>query len=194
MGKNDYTKRQLALALKELIKTLPLKKITVQNIVDHCGLNRGTFYYHFYDRQELINWIYHSDITEPTRKILQGAPEQWSEISQFGLNIMLRDKELYLQAMKAEGQNNLSSYMRTEIVQNWNLLVSRYMDFFHSEFKDANLSFFAEFMANGAWAMLMKWVNTNMQESPAVLADLIDTIAGYSMEAVAIRSCQNVSV
>ena len=77
-AKNDYTKKQIAAALMECLRSKPLKSITVADITACCGMNRGTFYYHFYDKQELINWIYHMEITEPTRQTLAGPPERMS--------------------------------------------------------------------------------------------------------------------
>jgi len=32
-----------------LLEERPLNKITVKDIVDECGINRNTFYYHFED-------------------------------------------------------------------------------------------------------------------------------------------------
>ena len=61
MADSNITKRALALALKELIKTHPIEKISVGNICDVCGMNRKSFYYHFQDKYELINWIYYTE-------------------------------------------------------------------------------------------------------------------------------------
>ena len=58
MADSNITKRALSQALKELIKTRPIEKISVGNICDACGLNRKSFYYHFQDKYDLINWIY----------------------------------------------------------------------------------------------------------------------------------------
>ncbi len=183
MKRTDFTKRQLADTLKRLAGTNALKGLTVQTIADACGINRGTFYYHFYDKLELIQWIYHTEITEPTRRILEKEPQEWSAISIFGLDIMYRDKDFYVQALRLEGQNNLAEYMKSEIEDNWNLLTRRYEEIYCPGQTVQNLEFFADFMANGAWAMLKKWVENGMQEPPSMLADLIDTIAGSSMEA-----------
>ena len=59
MSESKITEKALALALKQLMKTAPLSKISIQNIMDNCGLNRQTFYYHFKDKFDLVNWIYH---------------------------------------------------------------------------------------------------------------------------------------
>ena len=39
------TKQQLANSLKNLMLTKSLEKITIKDIVIHCGVNRQTFYY-----------------------------------------------------------------------------------------------------------------------------------------------------
>ena len=40
-----------------LLEERPLNKITVKDIVDECGINRNTFYYHFEDISSLIDAI-----------------------------------------------------------------------------------------------------------------------------------------
>lgn len=40
-----------------LLEERPLNKITVKDIVDECGINRNTFYYHFEDISSLIEAI-----------------------------------------------------------------------------------------------------------------------------------------
>ena len=46
---SDITKNALANSLTELMAATPLDKITVRMLVENCGLNRQTFYYHFQD-------------------------------------------------------------------------------------------------------------------------------------------------
>lgn len=46
---SQITKKALAKSLKSLMNTTPLAKITVNDIVKQCEVNRRTFYYHFQD-------------------------------------------------------------------------------------------------------------------------------------------------
>ena len=55
---SQTTKRALAQSLKHLMEQKPLEKITVVDISEDCGVNRQTFYYHFQDIYDLIEWIY----------------------------------------------------------------------------------------------------------------------------------------
>lgn len=54
---SDKTRLMLADSLRELMKKKPLDKINIHEIVDNCGLNRQTFYYHFHDIYALVEWI-----------------------------------------------------------------------------------------------------------------------------------------
>ena len=52
----DTTKNELSRALKHQLLTKTLDNITVRDITDECHLNRQTFYYHFHDIYELLEW------------------------------------------------------------------------------------------------------------------------------------------
>jgi probable dihydroxyacetone kinase regulator len=54
----NSTKRLLADTLKKLMITKPLNKISIHEIVEECGVNRQTFYYHFHDIIDLLEWMF----------------------------------------------------------------------------------------------------------------------------------------
>jgi len=66
MAKPELTKQLIAQTLKKLMLNTPLDKISVQEIVDACGLNRKTFYYHFRDKQDLVCWIFDTEFASLT--------------------------------------------------------------------------------------------------------------------------------
>ena len=56
MDVSEKMKYKLANAMKELLVHTPVDKITVKQIVDQCDVTRPTFYRHFKDKYDLINW------------------------------------------------------------------------------------------------------------------------------------------
>ena len=60
------TKKVIAYEFKDLLKEKSFNKITVNDIAKKCNINRQTFYYHFQDIQDLVEWI----CVEETNKIL----------------------------------------------------------------------------------------------------------------------------
>ena len=66
MPESNLTKKAIALSAKELTKEKPYDKISISDIADRCGIKRQTFYYHFQDLYDLIEWI----LIEDARKAL----------------------------------------------------------------------------------------------------------------------------
>ena len=58
----NLTKAYITDTFWQLLEEKPYNKITVQDIVDRCHVNRNTFYYHFQDipslaQSSIENWI-----------------------------------------------------------------------------------------------------------------------------------------
>ncbi len=73
----DFTKKAIRNSFVKLLNEKPLKQITVRDIVDDCGVNRNTFYYHFQDIPQLIETIVKEDADRitldcPTINSLEG--------------------------------------------------------------------------------------------------------------------------
>ncbi|MBQ5676216.1 MAG: TetR family transcriptional regulator, partial [Lachnospiraceae bacterium] len=61
----------LAESLKELSQNHPLEKITIKEITDKAGVIRPTFYNHFQDKYELIEWIIVNELLVPMHPLIQ---------------------------------------------------------------------------------------------------------------------------
>jgi AcrR family transcriptional regulator len=53
----NFTKAAIKSSFLKLLNERPLKQITVKDIVEDCGINRNSFYYHFSDIPSLIEEI-----------------------------------------------------------------------------------------------------------------------------------------
>lgn len=62
--RNYDTKIKIIESFKELCITKPISKITISDITNYCKLNRNTFYYHFQDIYDLIEYILKNEITK----------------------------------------------------------------------------------------------------------------------------------
>ncbi|HJJ43994.1 MAG TPA: TetR/AcrR family transcriptional regulator [Methanocorpusculum sp.] len=58
---SNMTKKMLAASLKKLMSEKPLHAITIKEIVAKCGIHRQTFYYHFEDVRDLVQWMYEEE-------------------------------------------------------------------------------------------------------------------------------------
>ena len=107
MGKPEHTKHILANALRRLLHTKRYEEITVADIVQECGVSRYTFYYHFKDKQDLVNWIYldaRAQAIEVTSvDTLEGNLRRLR-------NLMEEDRELYSQVKRADKNGEFEQY------------------------------------------------------------------------------------
>ncbi len=62
------TKEDIRASLLRLLSQKPINKITVRDIVEDCGINRNTFYYHYEDIPSVIEEM----ITDEAEKIIAG--------------------------------------------------------------------------------------------------------------------------
>ncbi len=180
--RKSHTKALIAETLKELCKNRKLENITVQDISQACEINRGTFYYHFCDIQELISWIFHMDITIPVRKIITERPmEQWNEISPFYLNTLYGNKSFYLQALKITEQNDLKSFMLKETHENLLMCTEIAMQNYkeNSNSAQANyekIDFIINYHTKGSIALIEDWAKNDMKFPPNELASFLDSM------------------
>ena len=57
----NTTKRMLSMSLKKLLSKTTLDNITIQDITDDAEVSRKTFYYHFQDIYDLLDWTLQED-------------------------------------------------------------------------------------------------------------------------------------
>lgn len=57
----NFTKKAIKESFISLLEEMPLSAITVKTIVEACGINRNSFYYHFQDIPTLLDEIIKED-------------------------------------------------------------------------------------------------------------------------------------
>ena len=58
----NFTKQAIKTSFIKVLGEMPLSKISVRSIVEDCGINRNSFYYHFADIPSLIEEIIKEDV------------------------------------------------------------------------------------------------------------------------------------
>ena len=66
-----FAKREIKRSFIKLLNERPISQITVKEIVEDCGVNRNSFYYHFQDIPSLLEEI----CKEVTDKVLNSMPD-----------------------------------------------------------------------------------------------------------------------
>ena len=162
MADSMITKQALAASIKELMEREPLSKISVGDIASNCGVNRQTFYYHFKDKYELVNWIYYTE----TVKLMSSFSDRahWND----GLGALCRymrdNKRFYINALSTPGQNSFQEYLLEFAHGLVRSLAEELLG--ESPISEEDLEFIADFYAFAFVGLIMKWARHVMKEEP----------------------------
>ena len=109
MADSNVTKRALATAMKQLMAAEPFSKISVGDICQVCQMNRKSFYYHFRDKYDLVNWIFQTEfLTAVQRRPYEST---WALIGDL-CEYFYENRAFYHNALSVEGQNSFQDYFR----------------------------------------------------------------------------------
>ncbi len=108
MSDSNMTKNALAASMKKLMRQRPFEKISVSDICNECGINRKSFYYHFRDKYDLVNWIFDVGfVSELDLNSYKTGYEWLEDICRY----FYRERVFYRAALRIEGQNSFRDYL-----------------------------------------------------------------------------------
>lgn len=186
MPASDITKRILADGIKDMMKTTHLSKISVGNIADHCQISRNTFYYHFKDKFDLVNWIFSTEVTAIISDIVDVT--HWADGLTALCGYMQQNRGFYINALRAEGQNSFSE-----------CLMDFYQELIKSMLAEVNLELqlssfeqevIARFYAHAMVGIILDWARDGMKIDPNPVIGIITELINGNMfqRAVSIKN------
>lgn len=181
MADSNITKNALANSLKEIILEKPLAKISISDICNDCGMHRKSFYYHFKDKYELVNWIFYNDFV--TFAMQEHYEDDWKFLH--ALIIFFYDnKEFYSKALEVDGQNAFVEYFE-EIFQ------SILIEFLENAFSNnKNKNFFAKYFTDAFIMATKNWLHEKEVMEPDEFFSLIKE-SMYDVATVAVKKVED---
>lgn len=180
MTTSIITKNLLSESLKNLLYEKPFNKITVLDITKKSGLNRQTFYYHFEDKYELVQWIYNNDLLHISNET---TLYNWDTKLLEALKILKKQKHFYVCVVKSD-ENYFKLYF-FNIIKKLFLKGIRKVDI-HKKLDVKRLDFFANYFSHGMCGTILDWIRTGMKENEEEitknLKSLVDNIKAYAVE------------
>ncbi len=109
MADSNITKRALAAAFKDLMHELPFEKINVRQICEKCDMNRKSFYYHFRDKYDLMNWVFDTEFIDVIN--CNGYEDDWELLYEL-CRYFYENAGFYCKALQIRGQNSFIEHFR----------------------------------------------------------------------------------
>lgn len=158
MAESNITKRALAVALKELLEDRAFSKISIGDICGRCEISRKSFYYHFKDKYDLVNWIYYTEfITAARQKKYTIGWELLDDLCAY----FYMNRSFYHKTFNVVGQNSFSDYFHSVVA----MIITNIMETIYA--KDAHIDFYIDFYTDAFYCAIKKW----MLEKDCIPAD-----------------------
>ena len=169
---SQTTKRALEASLKKLLLEKPLNKITINDITEDCGVNRMTFYYHFKDIYDLVEW---ACIESATRALAgQKTYDTWQQGFLQILQAVQKDKVFVTKVYHSISREHIENYLYR---LTYDLMIGVV------EEKAAGMTvrpedkeFIANFYKYAFVGLTLEWVRTGMKDDPAALIEQVSTL------------------
>lgn len=177
MSDSNRTKRAFAAALKEQMTRTPFARIGVTDLCEGCGMNRKSFYYHFKDKYDLVNWIYDTEFAAfAGKRIFADEWELLEELCAF----FYANREFYRRAWQIEGQNCFAEHFHEFLVAR----EEEYLKPFCPEREERRLH--AEFFADAIGCAVGRWIAGRDPAPPQSFLALLRSCA----QMAASRDCE----
>ena len=123
--KRDLTRELLANCFHDLMLTVPFDKITIKMITDQAGLIRPTFYKHFQDKYEVLEWIFKTDVTDSVDLMLLNGME--IEAVVMFCRLLDKDRKFYRRAYQMDpGPNSFDNILSRYVYETFLQLGDRF--------------------------------------------------------------------
>lgn len=105
----NTTKLALEESLKKMLLRKPIDKITINDLTSDCGISRMSFYYHFKDIYDLVEWV----CVEDGKRVLQDKKtyDTWQEGMQQIFEAVLENKPFILNVYNSVSRKKIESYL-----------------------------------------------------------------------------------
>ena len=174
---SQVTKRALEQSLKNLLLKKPLTKITVGDITDDCGINRMTFYYHFKDIYDLVEW----SCLEDAKRALDEKKtyDTWQQGLLQIFKAVQENKPFILNVYRCVHREQVEKYLQPLVDQLLLNVINE--EAAGITVRDEDKQFIAQVYSYMFIGLMLDWIKDNMREDPQTIVNRLTKLIKGSM-------------
>ena len=176
---SQVTKRALEQSLKNLLLKKPLSKITISDLTEDCGMNRMTFYYHFKDIYDLVEW---SCLTHAKRALDEKKTyDTWQQGFLQILEAVQANKPFIMNVYHCVHREQVEIYLRP-------LVEDLILNVVNEEagglnVRDEDKTFIVQAYSYIFIGIMLDWIKEDMQENPQEIVERLNKLIKGSIRA-----------
>lgn len=172
------TKEALGNALKKMLSIKPIDKITVKDLVEECGVNRQTFYYHFDDVYDLLEWVFEED----ANKVLPDEIfyDEWREHVVMFFRYLQNNRSFVLNIYNSQNRSYLLRYFKRRLhycIHGFAVIVAE-----GKNVEWSDLEFVCELYSHLIVGLISQWLDANMELPPEIVEEKLMRVLDGSIE------------
>ncbi len=175
---SKITKVALADSLKKLLQIKSLDKITIKDVVENCGVNRQTFYYHFHDIYDLLKWLFIKDAED-----IIGNKKTYTTWQQGFLQVFKyidSDKTIVMNVYNSIAREHLENYLYSIVFNLLNGVVEEKA--LGINISKENKKFVIDFYKYAFVGLLLEWIRSGMKEEPEIIINKLSKLIKGDIE------------
>ena len=167
-----FAKREIKNSFIKLLTERPISQITVKDIVEDCGVNRNSFYYHFQDVYDLLEWMLEQHRTNLEPQV--SDRNAWRTAVANLLDFCLENRAMIQNLFRSISRDSLDRYT-------YSILLKSLTDYTRNQATQYSLSekqykALLQFTAHGLQGLLLTWIDGGMRVPRDELIETVDTI------------------
>ena len=155
------TKRALVESLKQMLNQRSLSKITVKDLVERCGVNRQTFYYHFHDIYDLMEWTIQDDADRILSEKLDYSDWKWGVASV--LRYLQENRNLVLNIYHSVSHEAIARYLKRLLRPYILQVICSEMETLEYMPCEEDVDFLADIYTLAVIGIIMEWISREME-------------------------------
>lgn len=169
---SQVTKRVLEQSLKNLLLKKPLTKITVGDITDDCGINRMTFYYHFKDIYDLVEW----SCLEDAKRALDEKKtyDTWQQGLLQIFKAVQENKPFILNVYRCVHREQVEKYLQPLVDQLLLNVINE--EAAGITVRDEDKQFIAQVYSYMFIGLMLDWIKDDMREDPQQIVEKLSKL------------------
>ena len=170
---SQATKQALVDSLKQLLTKKSFSKITVTEIVENCGYNRKTFYYHFEDIYSLLRWMLEQDLLSVVdSNELTSDPEK---VIRFALSYIKQNRQLLTCVITELGHDELRNFLYDDFAAPIRMVIQKAESEIGLTLDDAYREYLTSFYTSGMTGMIIRVLLRKISSEDEFIEDMITT-------------------
>ncbi len=169
---SQVTKRALEQSLKNLLLKKPLTKITVGDITEDCGINRMTFYYHFKDIYDLVEW----SCLEDAKRALDEKKtyDTWQQGFLQIFKAVQENKPFILNVYRCVHREQVEKYLQPLVDQLLLNVINE--EAAGITVRDEDKQFIAQVYSYMFIGLMLDWIKDDMREDPQQIVEKLSKL------------------